>query len=57
MEDIIYFNISRDGKDLNDYKGIFNIFMLCNKNRVTFHQGDVHYTVEIPKETDPCCPL
>ena len=46
MEDIIYFNISRDGKDLNDYKGVFNIFMLCNKNRVTFHQGNVRYTAD-----------
>ena len=59
MEDIIYFNISRDGKDLNDYKGVFNIFMLCNKNRVTFHQGDVHYTANsgdfvVWLSTKPC---
>ena len=59
MEDIIYFNISRDGKDLNDYKGVFNIFMLCNKNRVTFHQGDVHYTADsgdfvVWLSTKPC---
>lgn len=59
MEDIIYFNISRDGKDLNDYKGVFNIFMLCNKNRVTFHQGNVHYTADsgdfvVWLSTKPC---
>lgn len=59
MEDIIYFNISRDGKDLNDYKGVFNIFMLCNKNRVTFHQGNVRYTAEsgdfvVWLSTKPC---
>ena len=59
MEDIIYFNISRDGKDLNDYKGVFNIFMLCNKNRVTFHQGNVHYTANsgdfvVWLSTKPC---
>ena len=59
MEDIIYFNISRDGKDLNDYKGVFNIFMLCNKNRVTFHQGSVRYTAEsgdfvVWLSTKPC---
>ena len=59
MEDIIYFNISRDGKDLNDYKGVFNIFMLCNKNRVTFHQGNVRYTADsgdfvVWLSTKPC---
>lgn len=59
MEDIFYFNISRDGKDLNDYKGVFNIFMLCNKNRVTFHQGNVRYTAEsgdfvVWLSTKPC---
>ena len=59
MEDIIYFNTSRDGKNLNDYKGVFNIFMLCNKNRVTFHQGDVHYTADsgdfvVWLSTKPC---
>ena len=59
MEDIIYFNTSRDGKDLNDYKGVFNIFMLCNKNRVTFHQGNVHYTANsgdfvVWLSTKPC---
>ena len=59
MEDIIYFNISRDGKNLNDYKGVFNIFMLCNKNRVTFHQGNVHYTADsgdfvVWLSTKPC---
>ena len=59
MEDIIYFNTSRDGKDLNDYKGVFNIFMLCNKNRVTFHQGNVRYTAEsgdfvVWLSTKPC---
>lgn len=59
MEDIIYFNISRDGKDLNDYKGVFNIFILCNKNRVTFHQGNVHYTADsgdfvVWLSTKPC---
>ncbi len=59
MEDIIYFNTSRDGKDLNNYKGVFNIFMLCNKNRVTFHQGDVHYTADsgdfvVWLSTKPC---
>ena len=59
MEDFIYFNISRDGKDLNDYKGVFNIFMLCNKNRVTFHQGNVHYTADsgdfvVWLSTKPC---
>lgn len=59
MEDIIYFNISRDGKDLNDYKGVFNIFMLCNKNRVIFHQGNVRYTAEsgdfvVWLSTKPC---
>ena len=59
MEDIIYFNTSRDGKNLNDYKGVFNIFMLCNKNRVTFHQGNVHYTADsgdfvVWLSTKPC---
>jgi AraC-like DNA-binding protein len=59
MEDIIYFNTSRDGKDLNNYKGVFNIFMLCNKNRVTFHQGDIHYTADsgdfvVWLSTKPC---
>ena len=59
MEDIIYFNTSRDGKDLNDYKGVFNIFMLCNKNRVTFHQGNVRYTADsgdfvVWLSTKPC---
>ena len=59
MEDIIYFNTSRDGKDLNNYKGVFNIFMLCNKNRVTFHQGNVHYTADsgdfvVWLSTKPC---
>ncbi len=46
MEDIIYFNTYRDGKNLNDYKGIYNIFMLCNKNRVTFNHGNVHYPAD-----------
>ena len=59
MEDIIYFNTSRDGKNLNDYKGVFNIFMLCNKNRVTFHQGNVRYTADsgdfvVWLSTKPC---
>lgn len=59
MEDIIYFNISRDGKDLNDYMGVYNIFMLCNKNRVTFHQGNVRYTADsgdfvVWLSTKPC---
>ena len=59
MEDIICINISRDGKDLNDYKGVFNIFMLCNKNRVTFHQGNVRYTADsgdfvVWLSTKPC---
>ena len=59
MEDFIYFNTSRDGKDLNNYKGVFNIFMFCNKNRVTFHQGDVHYTADsgdfvVWLSTKPC---
>lgn len=59
MEDIIYFNISRDGKNLNDYMGVYNIFMLCNKDRVTFHQGNVRYTAEsgdfvVWLSTKPC---
>ena len=59
MEDIIYFNTYRDGKNLNDYKGIYNIFMLCNKNRVTFHQGNVRYTADsgdfvVWLSTKPC---
>ena len=59
MEDIIYFNTYRDGKNLNDYKGIYNIFMLCNKDRVTFHHGHVHYMAEsgdfvVWLSTKPC---
>ena len=59
MEDIIYFNTYRDGKNLNDYKGIYNIFMLCNKDRVTFHHGHVHYMAEsgdfvVWPSTKPC---
>lgn len=59
MEDIIYFNTYRDGKNLNDYKGIYNIFMLCNKDRVTFHHGRVHYMAEsgdfvVWLSTKPC---
>ena len=46
MEDIIYFNTYRDGKNLNVYMGVYNIFMLCNKNRVTFIHGNVHYPAE-----------
>ena len=44
MEDIIYFNTYRDGKNLNDYRGLYNIFMLCNKGSVTFNHGYIHYT-------------
>ena len=44
MEDIIYFNTYRDGKNLNDYRGLYNIFMLCNKDSVTFNHGYIHYT-------------
>jgi AraC-like DNA-binding protein len=59
MEDIIYFNTYRDGKNLNVYMGVYNIFMLCNKNRVTFHQGNVRYTAEsgyfvVWLSTKPC---
>lgn len=59
MEDIIYFNTYRDGKNLNDYMGVYNIFMLCNKDRVTFHQGNVHYTADsgdfvVWLSTKPC---
>lgn len=59
MEDIIYFNTYRDGKNLNDYMGVYNIFMLCNKDRVTFHQGNVHYMAEsgdfvVWLSTKPC---
>ena len=59
MEDIIYFNTYRDGNNLNDYMGVYNIFMLCNKNRVTFHQGNVRYTADsgdfvVWLSTKPC---
>ena len=59
MEDIIYFNTYRDGKNLNDYMGVYNIFMLCNKDRVTFHQGNVRYTADsgdfvVWLSTKPC---
>ena len=59
MEDIIYFNTYRDGKNLNVYMGVYNIFMLCNKNRVTFHQGNVRYTADsgdfvVWLSTKPC---
>lgn len=59
MEDIIYFNTYRDGKNLNDYMGVYNIFMLCNKDHVTFHQGNVHYTADsgdfvVWLSTKPC---
>ena len=40
MRDILLFNTYEDGEDLNDYRGRYNIFMLCNKNLVTFVHGD-----------------
>jgi AraC-like DNA-binding protein len=43
MKDILLFNTYEDGEDLNDYRGHYNIFMLCNKNLVTFVHGDDEY--------------
>lgn len=46
MEDFLFFNTYEDGVDLNDYRKFYNIFMLCNKNLVTFEAGNVTYRAQ-----------
>lgn len=44
MEDIIVFNTCDSERDLNDYRGLYNIFMLNKKNLATFVHGDSEFS-------------
>lgn len=48
MEDFIYFNTCESERDLNDYIGRYNIFMLNKDGRSEFVYGDrkVFYSLE-----------
>ena len=48
MEDFIYFNTCESERDLNDYIGLYNIFMLNKDGRAEFVHGDrrVFYSLE-----------
>ncbi len=40
MKDYLFYNIPKDSVDLGQFRGLYNIYLLCRKGQVCFHQSN-----------------
>ena len=40
MKDYLFYNIPKDSVDFGQFSGRYNIYLLCRKGRVCFHQSN-----------------